>query len=233
MIEWSKLTDPEIEALDRRLPVVLPVGLIEAHGPHLESGFDAYSADYFARELCAATGAILLPAIPYGFADTNWEYAGTLGVKAETLGYVIGDLCRLLCHHGFKRIVVLSGHGGNGLGVTLGFQRAWETYPDMRPAHWTYFLAGGVPMSHADEKETALALAIDAVVHMDRAVDFVLKKPWYDAHSRKALAPHTGGMNGRPTLATREMGQEIHDRILPVLVEKLNAVIAAERDGSV
>jgi creatinine amidohydrolase len=233
MIEWSKLTDPEIAALDRRLPVILPVGLIEAHGPHLESGFDAFSAEYFARELCDATGAILLPAIPYGFADTNWEYTGTLGVKADTLGHVIGDLCSLLCHHGFKRIIVLSGHGGNGVGVTLGFQRAWESYPDMRPAHWTYFLTGGVPMSHADEKETALALAIGGVVHMDRTEDFVLRKPWYEAHSRRTLAPHSGGMNGRPTLATRELGQEIHDRILPVLVEKLKAVIEAERaDGS-
>jgi creatinine amidohydrolase len=226
MIEWSKLTDPEIEALDRRLPVILPVGLIEAHGPHLESGFDAYSAEYFSRELCEETGAILLPTIPYGFADTNWEYSGTLGVKADTLGYVVGDLCQLLCHHGFKRIIVLSGHGGNGVGVTLGFQRAWEKYPDMQPAHWIYFLTGGVPMSHADEKETSLALAIGGLVHMDRAEDFILKKPWHEAYSRKTLAPHSGGMNGKPTLATREMGKEIYDKIMPVLVDKLKAIIA-------
>jgi creatinine amidohydrolase len=41
MIEWSKLTDPEVDALDRQLPVLIPVGLIEAHGPHLESGFES------------------------------------------------------------------------------------------------------------------------------------------------------------------------------------------------
>ena len=231
MIEWSKLTDREIDALDRRLPVILPVGLIEAHGPHLESGFDAFSADYFARRLCDETGAILLPLVPYGFADTNWEYTATLGVKAETLGQVIGDLCMLLCHHGFKRIIVISGHGGNGLGVSLGFQHAWEKYPDMRPLHWIYFLTGGVPMSHADEKETALALAIGGVVHMDRAEDFILKKPWHEVHSRKALAPHSGGVNGKPSLATQEMGEEILNTILPVLVGKLKAIIAQETAG--
>jgi creatinine amidohydrolase len=228
MIEWSKLTDPEIDALDRRLPVILPVGLIEAHGPHLESGFDSYSADWFARALCEATGAILLPPIPYGFADTNWEYVGTLGVKADTLGHVVGDLCSVLCHHGFKRIIVLSGHGGNGVGVTLGFQRAWQSHPDMKPLHWTYFLAAGVPMSHADEKETALALAIGGLVHMDRTEDFVFRKPWHEVYSRRALAPDSGGMNGKPTLATMEMGEEIRDRILSVLTEKLKAIIAAE-----
>ena len=71
MIEWSKLTDPEIDALDRNLPVILPVGLIEAHGAHLESGFDSYSAEYFSRWLCEETGAILLPPIPYGFLTTR------------------------------------------------------------------------------------------------------------------------------------------------------------------
>jgi len=227
MHEWSKLTDPEIDALDRDIPVLLPVGLIEAHGAHLESGFDTYSAYWFARRLCEETGAILLPAIPYGFADTNWEYTSTLGVKAETLGMVIGDLCMLLCHHGFRKIIVLSGHGGNGIGATLGFQRAFERYPDMQPAHWCYFLAGGVPMSHADEKETALAIAIGGVVHMDRAEDFIFTKPWHEAYSRKTFAPDSGGMNGRATLATREMGEDIRDRILPVLVEKLKAIMPA------
>jgi creatinine amidohydrolase len=226
MIEWSKLTDPEVEALDRKLPVILPVGLIEAHGAHLESGFDTFSAEYFARRLCEETGAILLPTIPYGFADTNWEYTSTLGVKAETLGLVIADLCTMLCHHGFKKIIVLSGHGGNGTGVTLGFQRAFEKYPDMKPAHWCYFLTAGVPMSHADEKETALAIAIGGTVHMDRAEDFIFKKPWHEVYSRKVFAPKAGGMNGKATLATREMGEEILARIMPPLVEKLKAAIA-------
>jgi creatinine amidohydrolase len=226
MIEWSKLTDPEIDALDRSLPVILPVGLIEAHGAHLESGFDTYSAEYFARRLCEETGAILLPSIPYGFADTNWEYVSTIGVKAATLGMMIGDICMLLCHHGFKRIIVLSGHGGNAVGVTLGFQQAWEKYPDMQSAHWCYFLTAGVPMSHADEKETSLAIAIGGVVHMDRADDFVLAKPWHEAYSRKSLAPRSGGMNGKATLATREMGEDILSRIMATLVDKLKAIIA-------
>lgn len=122
---------------------------------------------------------------------------------------------------------MLSGHGGNGIGATLGFQRAFETYPDMQPAHWCYFLTGGVPMSHADEKETALAIAIGGVVHMDRAEDFVLRKPWHEVWSRKRLAPTSGGMNGKATLATREMGEEILEKIMPVLVEKLRAIMPA------
>ncbi len=61
---------------------------------------------------------------------------------------------------------------------------------------------------------------------MDRAEDFVLKKPWHEAYSRKSLALHSGGMNGKATLATKEMGEDILNRLLPVLVDKLRAIVA-------
>ena len=229
MHEWSKMTDPEVDALDRNVPVILPIGLIEAHGAHLESGFDAYSAGYFARIICERTEAILLPTIPYGFADTTWEYTSTVGVKAETLGMMIGDICCLLCHHGFKRVIVLSGHGGNGLGVGLGFQRAWEKYPDLQPAYWTYYGAGGVSMSHADETETSIAMAIGAIVHLDRAKDFVMPTLWHEASSRRAIAPVSGGVNGKPSVADKDVGQAAVDRILGVLVQKVATIITEAR----
>jgi creatinine amidohydrolase len=228
MIEWSKLTDPEVDNLDRNLPVILPIGLIEAHGAHIESGLDALSATYFARRVCELTGAIFLPPISYGFADTTWEYASTVGVKAETLGMVIGDICSLLCHHGFKKVIVLSGHGGNGLGVSLGFNRAWEKYPDLQPVYWTYYGASGVSVSHADETETSIALAIGAIVHMERAKDFVMPKLWHDVSSRRQLAPTSGAVNGRPTLASVESGQEVVEHVVSVLAEKVKAIIEGQ-----
>jgi len=231
MVEWCKLTDPEIDALDRNLPVLLPIGLVEAHGPHLQSGFDAYAAEWFARRLCEETGCILLPTLPYGFADTNWEYASTLGVSAQTLGMVVADLCTLLCHHGFFKVIVISGHGGNSLGVTLGFQTAFKSFPHLQPAHWCYFTVGGVPMRHADDKETSLGLAIGGVVHMERAIDFELEKPWHEVYSRKRIAPGSGGTNGPATAATVQQGREIVGRLLPTLLAKLRQAMASGTSG--
>ena len=119
-----------------------------------------------------------------------------------------------------------SGHGGNGLGVGLGFQRAWEKYPDLQPAYWTYYGVGGEPMSHADDTETSIAIAIGATVHMDRASDFVMPKLWHEVSSRRAIAPHSGAVNGHPTLATREQGEAAASKIIGVLVEKVAAIIA-------
>jgi creatinine amidohydrolase len=228
MIVWDELTNSEINDLDRNLPVVIPVGLVESHGPHLGVGFDVHSADYVSRKICEATGAILCPALPYGFADTNREYPGTLGVRADTLAAIVADLCAMLYSHGFKKVIFLSGHGGNQIGVQLGFQRAWEHCPNLKPVYWCYFTVAGINLSHADEGETSIALAMDAIVHMDRAQDFALNRPWYEVRSRWEIAPDSGGVNGKPSLATREKGQELLDRILPVLIDKLNAAISEE-----
>jgi len=228
LIIWSELTTREVERLDRALPVILPCGLVEAHGSHLSLGFDTYAAEYVARRLCEATGAILCPTLPYGFADTNREYPGTLGVRAETLAAIVADLCAMFCFHGFLKVIILSGHGGNDPAVRMGFEKAWERYPALKPAHWTYFTAAGVALSHADAGETSLALAMGATAHPDRAEDFQLRKPWHEVRSRRALAPDSGGVNGKPSEATAARGEELIARIMPILIDKVNAAIADE-----
>ncbi len=85
MIEWITLTSDEIAAVDKRLPVIVPLGLVEAHGPHLPLSVDVECGSYFARRVAEESGAILAPALPYGFADEMREYPGTVGLKAETL----------------------------------------------------------------------------------------------------------------------------------------------------
>lgn len=59
--EWAKLTDAELAQLDRELPVILPAGLVEAHGPALTLGLDNDTAEHFARTVCdgprSSTGA--------------------------------------------------------------------------------------------------------------------------------------------------------------------------------
>jgi creatinine amidohydrolase len=73
MIEWIRLTTEEVQTLDRRLPVIIPLGLIEAHGSHLSLGLDNNAADYFSRRVAEAAGAILAPTLYYGFADAMRE----------------------------------------------------------------------------------------------------------------------------------------------------------------
>ncbi len=107
MIEWLKLTSNQIGALDKNLPVIVPIGLVEAHGPHLAVSVDVDSSNYFAFEVAQRTGAILAPGMPFGFADEMREYPGTLGISSETFMAVITDLCLLFCDQGFKKVILL------------------------------------------------------------------------------------------------------------------------------
>ena len=228
MNEWSQLTSDEVAALDRTLPIIIPLGLIEAHGPHLATSVDMDTAAYFARRIAENTGAILLPMLPYGFADEMAEYVGTLGLRADTMAAVITDLSSHLCAHGFKRQIFLSGHGANKLPTELAFYRVWEKHPYLQAVYWNYWTeAGFTKIAHADKGETEIALAVGTQSHMDRAKDFKVNKPWYRIRSRQALNPNSGGINGEPTKADLKEGERVCDEIVRILTEKVHAIIAA------
>jgi creatinine amidohydrolase len=230
MIEWKHLTCDEVAQLDRNLPVVIPIGLIEAHGPHLALSVDCDTAEYFARRVAENTGAILAPLMPYGYADEMAEYPGTLGVTADTLVAVYADLARHFCSHGFLRQIWLSGHGANKAPFDLALPRIWQSYPNARLAYWNYWAeAGFTKIAHADQGETEIALAVGTHSHMDRVRDYKVVKPWYRLRSRQAIHPETGGINGEPSKATRDAGLRVCDDIVRILAEKVLALCAFER----
>lgn len=229
MHEWQHLTSDEISRLDRRLPVILPVGLIEAHGPHLAVSVDLDTAVYFARRIAEASGTILAPALPYGFADEMAEYPGTIGLTVETAIAVFADLAAHFCRHGFKNLVFLSGHGANQAAFNVAIQRLWEKHPDARVTYWNYWTeAGFTKIAHADQGETEIALAVGTRARMDRVQDFKVKKPWYRLRSRAEICPGTGGINGEPSQATLAAGEKARDEIVRLLSEKLRAIVTQE-----
>lgn len=222
MVEWIKLTSDEIGGLDRNVPVIVPIGLVEAHGPHLPVSVDVDSSLYFARQAAEQTGAILAPGIPYGFADEMREYPGTLGVSAETCMVVIADLCRMLCAQGFKKVIFITGHGANKLPCELAFYRVWEVYPDFKGACWNWWSDCAISgIHHADKGETEVAMAVGTPALMDRVRDFAVIKPWYKIRSRRDLDPASGGINGKPSEADAENGKRLRDQAVAALVAKV------------
>ncbi len=226
-IEWAYLTGDEITALDRNLPVIVPLGLIEAHGHHLQLGLDNDTAAYFSRRVAEATGAILAPPLYYGFADVMREYPGTLGLTAETLSRVIGDIAEALCLQGFMKQIYLSGHGGNKMACELAFHRVWQRYPELKPAYWNYWTEAGLAnIHHADKGETEIALAIGSTVYMERARDYTAPQTWHQVNSRFRLQPESGGTNGRPTAADPREGERMREQIVAALIKKVETAIA-------
>jgi len=222
MIEWKRLTNPEVDALDRRLPVVIPIGLIEAHGPHLSLSVDIDTAEYFSTAIARNSGAILAPGLPYGFADEMRDYPGTLGLSFATFAAVIAELGAAFCRQGFQCLIFVSGHGANKGPCEAAFWTIWQEFPEARMTCWNWWTEAGISgIHHADKGETEVAAVTGAVHHPERAIDFKISKPWYKLRSRHALNPDSGGINGEPSKADLENGRAVRDKVVEVLSAKV------------
>jgi creatinine amidohydrolase len=116
--ELAQLTWEEVRDLDREHTlVVLPVGAIEAHGPHLPLDTDVVIATAMARagakKLAARGGGravLILPALAYTAASFGAAFHGTLSISGITVTALIVDLARRLSDHGFQLLALANVH---------------------------------------------------------------------------------------------------------------------------
>ncbi|MBS7609428.1 creatininase family protein [Candidatus Bathyarchaeota archaeon] len=113
MVKWDEATSKEIKSLDKNLPVVLPLGSIEIHGPHLPLGTDTMIIYEVALKASELEEAIVLPPLAYCYAPENKHFPGTISISAETLLRLIEEICSEVSRNGFKKLIILNGHGGN------------------------------------------------------------------------------------------------------------------------
>jgi|SRR5882672_976177 len=114
--ELAEMTWEEARDLDRtRTVAVLPVGAVEAHGPHLPLGTDVIIAEAMARSGAARIAAqgmavVILPPLPFTAAPFAAAFAGTLSVAPSTVTALLLDLARELTRHGFAALAVANAH---------------------------------------------------------------------------------------------------------------------------
>src|SRR5204863_6339013 len=113
VIRLADLTWPEARRLARspRSVVLLPLGAIEQHGPHLPLSVDWLGAEELARRLAphlrrAGWKPVLAPSLPYGASPLAVDWPGTLSLSVATLRRVIVEVVRALARHGFRRVIL-------------------------------------------------------------------------------------------------------------------------------
>src|SRR5262249_41520040 len=155
--------------------LVLPVGAIEQHGPHLPVAVDTYAVTHIARaaaEQAAGQIPILVaPTLPFGSSHHHLPFGGTLSLGTETYYRVLIDLAESLIAGGFRRIFFLNGHGGNNELIQLAARDLALRHPAHLAAasYWTIAWqalvaerandSAGLP-GHAGTFETSLMLAL-------------------------------------------------------------------------
>jgi creatinine amidohydrolase len=121
---FDELTDPQIAAALARSPrVILPMGSIEQHGPHLPTGTDFFAATAIALEVADHLDALVLPLCPLGVTPMHMPYPGTVSLRPGTLQDVVTDIGSSLAAHGGREFVILNWHEGNIPALALVAER--------------------------------------------------------------------------------------------------------------
>ncbi|MCW5853795.1 MAG: creatininase family protein [Anaerolineae bacterium] len=139
---------------------VLPLGSTEQHA-YLSLSVDSILAERIAVEAAAPLGVPVFPVLAYGITPYFRAYPGTVSLRISTYLDVVRDILDSLAGHGFKRLLMVNGHGGNS--PAQSFVGEWLTsHPDVRikfhnwwnaPRAWAAVQAADPVASHASWME--------------------------------------------------------------------------------
>ena len=92
---------------------VMPAGCMEMHGQHIPVGTDCYQAEYTAREAAKIEPVCVFPTFKFGDVQGLQHYGGAVILSVELEQMLLTELCENIARNGFKKIMILNGHGGN------------------------------------------------------------------------------------------------------------------------
>ena len=239
------------EAAEQDRVAVVPVAIYEDHGPHLPVDVDFR----LCTEICERavsripSEAVLVPPVAHGYSPHHMDFHGTITIQWDTLVKYIRDVCCSVAYHGFKRILIVNGHGSNSSPVDMAarltilqfegkilcaavnhwqIRRAMDVGQALRESDY-----GGT--SHAGEYETSLYLALEPeLVDMSKAVDERSPLPpsfqtdllagTHPGGSGAHLIPYwsartASGVSGDATKASREKGEAFLEAAIEGLID--------------
>jgi len=206
--------------------VILPIGSIEQHGPHLPIETDCIIPLEIAKEIAEKIGAFLLPVLPISTCIEHMGKKGSVWMNPDTFYHMLTDILLSLKEQGFKRIIIFQGHGGI---FVLGpiVRQINATNPDIKviKVDFLNYLNTDEMLDtlesrdnlHACEYETSLMLFLnEELVRKDKIIDCVPDVPRDYLNYGSIFKYSKNGVWGRPSLATKEKGK----RIFQILVDK-------------
>jgi creatinine amidohydrolase len=244
-IEWRRLRADQLrERAKEDAIVVLPVAAIEQHGPHLPVEVDSLLGETVAlrtaRLVAEKEPIVVLPCLWTGISEHHMSFGGTITLDFPTFSAVVTGICRSVVRHGFRRIVLLNGHGGNDNALRV---LADELTPKLGVpvVQMTYWYAAAKPIAAILERQTALLHACEAETSMTMAL-----RPELVAEDRIRMAEvnltpdpkdlvgagiyrwqslaarSSAGVIGFPSAASKEKGE----RLIAAIAEDLAAKLA-------
>jgi creatinine amidohydrolase len=228
-IEFGKLVPSKIDT------VLVTVGTLEPHGV-INNGADNSAPVAMARSLAEEVNALIAPHIPYGVTGAQLSpYPGALNIPEEAFRPYVHAVLDGMVKNGFRKIIVLNGHGGAQAPLldTLGREISTEHGVQVLVIHWWSFCSDvtqevfGEDGGHAGINETAFVQAINPkLVH----------KELYSGKEMATAYPQNGGWSAAPFPSTiglykagqgypKDFDQKKADEYYKKVVNKVGALI--------
>lgn len=229
---WSleRLPWPEagrILATEPRL--LLPVGALVQHGPHLPIGTNTFIAEAVAEAISRDMGILRAPTFHFGVRGPEPEsFAGTAGIRRKTLHRALNELLTEWEDHGVQEFVLLTAHRQEAHLEALLMAMASSastTVVNLCTIDLTDILDTPSFSDHGGELETSLMLHLaPELVRLEQAGDVILDPRALRKYARGRVAtppPGSRGILGAPSLATPEKGATIFSRYIESVKEIL------------
>jgi creatinine amidohydrolase len=239
-VRWDRLKAHELRALaSEAAVVVVPVAAIEQHGPHLPVMVDSLLcsavAERAARSLAGQRPVVVAPTVWSGLSEHHMAFGGTITLDFATFYGLLRCICRSLQRHGFERVLLLNGHGGNEAALRVVVEQltgeldlvlATATYWQLATEPFRAILERQSGVLHACEAETSMVLAL--CPELVDASRFEEARTAEDeggpaaAWRWQSLAERTpSGALGDPTAASAAKGERLLEAASAALAELL------------
>ncbi len=223
MANWEDLTMPGFEALRQTSQtVILPLGTLEEHGPHLPLGTDTFHALEVVRRVAGRRPVLVAPPLFYGMCRSTREHPGTVSISGDALRALLLSVGREFYRQGWRNLVFVSGHAGGThiSAVVEAAERLLVELPEAKIAVVNLLellrevLADKPDLvhtkgdSHAGEVETAIMMAAYPHLVQGTAPEEWPSFPKYVlVRDKRRYWP--GGVWGNPGPATAAQGEAI------------------------
>ena len=230
-MKFEEQSSTDIETyLETKKTILVPVGSIEQHGPHLPLGTDSFLVDFIVEKISDTLQIIKMPIIQFGPAFNSSSHAGTISISTRLLYDFLKGILLSLYAQGFRVFYIFSGHAEQSQLITLrelseDFMQSKNdtlfhllcTYHINKIVSKTFFDASNE--FHAGAIETSLMLYLKPKL-VDRSKFNFGKKEIPEHKIVKDKKKYwKSGVYGDPRNASEELGKKIFDNTIKYIID--------------